>query len=1477
MPQTVILTNNSIPSDAVSITPLDGKLVLSFTIMVKRPLNPDGLSLQEYAQKVMEGVLPPLDRDTYHAHFSSLDEDVTLIETFAAKHNLTVDRHFSPGASVHLYGTVENINNAFGVDLQSVTNPTRTYISYNGSISIPSELNGIIEAVVGLDNEVSVTRNSVTSPGRVLNPNYSVGNITPLQAASAYGTPQLGSGGGGQTIAIISLGGGFTANNLNYSFARNGLTMPYPQVTTVTVSGPGNNPTGANAFGYNAEVVSDIICAGCAAPGARIVVYFANNDTQSIVNVWNAIVNDTVNSPNIISFSYGASEQYVGSTLPQVDNAIASAVVKGITVCAATGDYGQWPYDPAGPNRLFSTQGYVQYPASNPGVLAVGGTILQLNTSTGAYGVEEAWNEVTAASGGGVSRRFSVPLYQNQNVFLTNNPDGSVSGATGRAIPDVAAHADGGSNSYEFFIYDAANNDVNGNTLYGIGGTSVACPLMAGMIASFNSIAGGNVGYFNTFIYSNPQFTNDVTVGNSNIQVNGTYAGGYEATNGWDAVTGLGSVNWGNLFYTYTVSTLTNITVTNTSGQVLSLLPSFSESNLSYGVTVDNNVTSVIITPTAPVSNQTILVNGNAVASGTPVTINNLTVGPFNNIPVTVSSYNGQHTTNYVINITRTAYLSTDATLSDLYIAGTSSTQVSPVLIRLSPPFSSSVTQYVATASNSISLLGLNPSANDPGVHAIYVNGTQVTPNTFSGPIFALDTGSNRFAVVVVAGDLVSSKEYDFTVYRLTPSGSTNTNVTPITYDPVHWITTSSDLGTINSNNFNTSVIASGSDTRYTIIAGSPPPNISIFTTNTTCVISGSVSNYPYPYTGEFVIRAQSDLRARYVGTDYIADKTFKIKVAPMNPPVWSIQQPVVTPWIVLGGPADGLYIDRDFMSFKMNALPSIGGVYTITYALASGFGTLPNGLELNSNGLLSGIISTDIGLGYINTYTFAVAASDGYQATTQTFKLYVINANSSASTYASIGPAFEPLQAPEFIGRTDLGTFRDNSTQFIPVTAYDPIPWMGPVTYSYNTVTTTLPLGLSLDPTGFLSGYIPPTSTYLISYSIPIIAKKTSKLTGTTATTSTMFMMNIIRSDEDLITWVSTGSLNTITPGAPSEKIVEATHTEVQYPLVYSQVGGTLPRGLKLQGTGHITGITTQSGVFTATIVASTSSVYYNQSTWNQVVSLGVYQSAISPVKQFTLRVYEPSKFNIWKQGTSTEYIGTLTSIYNNIYVKPFLPIKQRSLYRNFITDTSIFVPSLMYRPDDANFGVQTDLRLYTNYGMFALNSTTNYVGNYGDDINGFKINGIQQGALYFSDVQTISAYDNDKNPIYDLVYVGIVDPTSLISKVRTYFSSNMFLVPEWVAKTHLSSLGQFVGLSFNRSLLPEWQRTAYNQGGAFLPAVVLCYALPGQGQKIVDRYKRSVANGGFKFNQINFTVDRLIVDQTRSSTASSYLLFGD
>jgi kumamolisin len=335
--------------------------------------------------------------------------------------------------------------------------------------------------------------------------------------AQLYNFP-TGLTGEGECIAIIELGGGYRAADLNTYFAQ--LGIPKPSISSVSVDGGHNHPTG-NPGGPDGEVMLDIEVAGAVAPGARIAVYFAPNTTRGFLDAITTAIHDSQRKPSVISISWGSAEKnWSRNALQSFDQAFQEAALLGVTVCCASGDNGSSD----GENDSLA---HVDFPASSPSALGCGGT--RLEVSNGAISREVVWNEgaTGGATGGGVSDFFPLPSYQaGANVPVSVNPGGS----SGRGVPDVAGDADPNT-GYQILV-DGKRGVF--------GGTSAVAPLWAGLIALINQKLGKPVGFLNSLLYgqlATAGVVRDITSGGNDI----SQLGGYDSSSGWDACSGLGT------------------------------------------------------------------------------------------------------------------------------------------------------------------------------------------------------------------------------------------------------------------------------------------------------------------------------------------------------------------------------------------------------------------------------------------------------------------------------------------------------------------------------------------------------------------------------------------------------------------------------------------------------------------------------------------------------------------------------------------------------------------------------------------------------------------------------------------------------------------------------------------------------------------------------------------------------------------------
>lgn len=499
---------------ARATAPADPQERLEVTVLVRRRLA-EALRSRVREISLRRDGAAPMSRTEFSDQHGADPADLEAVRQFAEQHGLRVVMAHPARRTIILSGTVAQFEEAFSVRLRHFAHPGGTYRGRIGTVSIPASLEGVIEAVLGLDNRPQASPHfrvaararaaGTRAKSRGSRPSVS---FTPLQVASLYGFP-AGSGKG-ECIALIELGGGYRPEDLASYF--NGLGTPAPTVTAVSVDHARNAPTG-DANGPDGEVMLDIEVAGAIAPSARIVVYFATNTDAGFLNAITTAIHDTVNQPSVVSISWGSAEaSWTAQSMAAMDEAFQAAATLGVTICVASGDNGSSDGQPSGD--------HVDFPASSPFALACGGTRLQ--SSGRAIGSETVWNDGAAggASGGGVSGFFALPVWQKGlKVSRRGNSAGAL---RRRGVPDVSGDADP-QTGYQV--------RVDGSGMV-IGGTSAVAPLWAGLIARLNQAAGRPVGYLNPVIYGHASALRDITSGNN---------GDFSAAPGWDACTGLGS------------------------------------------------------------------------------------------------------------------------------------------------------------------------------------------------------------------------------------------------------------------------------------------------------------------------------------------------------------------------------------------------------------------------------------------------------------------------------------------------------------------------------------------------------------------------------------------------------------------------------------------------------------------------------------------------------------------------------------------------------------------------------------------------------------------------------------------------------------------------------------------------------------------------------------------------------------------------
>merc|ERR1711904_654112 len=273
------------------------------------------------------------------------------------------------------------------------------------------------------------------------------------------------------------------------------------------------------------------------APGVPTWVYsYPSFDFCSDLLKWANDVSSESEHPNVVSLSYGSQKiDFCDKTTAQrLSQDVQKLGAMGITVVIASGDDGS-----GGMSRQGSNNGKLSpsFPASIPYALAVGSTFFE----SGLSGEEEATTQF--GSGGGFSYDYDMPTYQASAVkaYMAKKPEtGSLKyAANGLASPDVSLLGE------KFAVVTGSGETV------AVGGTSASTPTWGAIISLLNeeclSASGGSktLGFVNPLLYQNPDAFNDITKGSNAIGENA--ASGWKCTEGWDAVTGLGTPKFAKL------------------------------------------------------------------------------------------------------------------------------------------------------------------------------------------------------------------------------------------------------------------------------------------------------------------------------------------------------------------------------------------------------------------------------------------------------------------------------------------------------------------------------------------------------------------------------------------------------------------------------------------------------------------------------------------------------------------------------------------------------------------------------------------------------------------------------------------------------------------------------------------------------------------------------------------------------------------
>lgn len=460
----------------------------------------------------------------------------------------------------------------------------------------------------------------------------------------------------------------------------------------------------------------------------------------------------------------------------------------------------------------------------------------------------------------------------------------------------------------------------------------------------------------------------------------------------------------------------------------------------------------------------------------------------------------------------------------------------------------------------------------------------------------------------------------------------------------------------------------------------------------------------------------------------------------------------------------------------------------------------------------------------------------------------------------------------------------------------YTIVPYDGK---SFDQTDLSLPGGIFIDlNTGWLIGTLGTTTSYESTYEFTVTAYVEVPISTTAfsrrASQPVTFRLKVLSEIEDIITWTTGSDLGNIDNGTVSTLGIQATSrsgAELAYRVKSGQYV-RIPQGLSILSNGLISGRTSFDDL---TLDRNNSTVTYNPVT-----------KTYDTYYRFTI-IAENADATIYDEKEFTLTISNINEKpYENLYLKALLPASLRQVFRSIVSDPNLATSDVIYRQNDPYFGVHLDLTMLVQPGIKA-EAAALYIDAMSAHHYDKKID--------FGTIRKAVARNRDGTVKYEVLYVDVLDYNSStetgveIVTNRTSAQVNYGLVSQpgldlddfhsindrisrnddfgsitgndvTFEQTVFSNsfanmaddISQGVGYEF-QGALPDWMLSVQPDTGQPLGLVrglVLAYANPGQGDKLLYRYRASLLQSGYAvtdiMNTFKFVADRYQWDRTLS-----------
>jgi kumamolisin len=542
-----------------------------------------------------------LSVNQFRARYAPSNGQIERVTHYLQGLGITVNEVYDDNLVIKATGTAAQFSQAFTTTLRDYKDDKgRRFQRPDHAPKVPTLLQDVVLYVSGLNtqaaqfkphstraqpmgSEAGVPAQAVVLPSGNGTATGVAGNYTTGDVANFYGVNPLydqGITGKGMTVGIATLAN-FLPADAYYYWSQIGQRVKPNRITQVHVDGGGD----LSADAGSGETALDVEQSGGLAPDANMIVYDAPNTEAGFIDVFYKAISD--NKVDTLSVSWGSPEIFnfeipqfstdATAVLVAYHQAFAEAAAQGISTFAASGDAGAYDTARSFAAPDFTTPLTVDSPASDPYIVAAGGTTLPtsflrrgipINVPTERVWGWDYFNDYCAirgrtpatcgffsvGGGGGVSVFWPQPAYQKNvpgirssepnQVFSfipdpVNAPAAQIllytvpAGVKGRNLPDISLNADPFTG---YLVYSTPD----GGFTPGYGGTSFVSPQLNGIFSLIAQARGSRLGLLQPQLYAlkakagQVSAINDITAGDNWF---------YKGVSGYDPGAGLGTIN----------------------------------------------------------------------------------------------------------------------------------------------------------------------------------------------------------------------------------------------------------------------------------------------------------------------------------------------------------------------------------------------------------------------------------------------------------------------------------------------------------------------------------------------------------------------------------------------------------------------------------------------------------------------------------------------------------------------------------------------------------------------------------------------------------------------------------------------------------------------------------------------------------------------------------------------------------------------